>query len=787
MTSDVTAINIGRVIANSDLCNLPQDMTFYGIDLGTSYTVITRISVKDLLCAEGWQIPVKFCTIKQSSPLPLDGSDNAELVASILAVGDDGKMYVGNKLYPLKANVRFVKDTNIFYHWKLDLGISKKPLYLQAVRNDVDDASKVAGKILNYCRKHIVGDISWQNVIVTVPASFQNQQRKDVLNAIQYANIDVHENMLFDEPTSAFLGYYNQIPPEERMKLISKDINRILVVDFGGGTTDLSTIALSRISDIEMAIDNVAISRYNDLGGQDIDMMIAENILLPQITQSIGHDFSESEISSLLLPQLAVMAEKMKIDICSTIGGQNIDSTDISVGANTFSVLEDQTVEVSGSKYTIDSVRLNAVELDDVMAYLFHTDEYEFKLTDKTIRSVPTVVANVMEKSNWKLTDLDYILLAGGSVKNPIFVQRLHKLIPNAVILFPQRPETIVSVGAAIKSFYKYGFGKELFHPICSDSIGVSLQNAPFLPLIKAGQRLPFEVELEEFSLQNDFQSSIEIPCNINDANTVLGIMKFDSGELTCHDKIAIKMSMDTNKTLKIFARSNGSLLGEMEFLPSQINYNMSEEERAVFNKEQEMEQARMRNNYVEEKRLLRSLIWEYYYLGNYKRSIQAGEQYIKDFDSTDAYVYNIIYCAYCELGQKKKAEEYLDRALALSPNNDNLVYNKSLCIESREDAKAALDFINTKPCNSKNLKFRKALLSAACGDKSLAQDIYDKFTSGNCYVSDSLESRLLKRVLNVIDRNNSYGVIEEPTSQIQTMTFNAKSLLKMRGSIVKD
>ena len=168
---------------------------YWGIDLGTSYTVVAQVVGSSLEKTDNGQVPILLVAIEQQSPLELDAPETSELVASILAINDDSKMFVGNKLHKLKANPNFDKDKNIFYHWKLDLGISQKPLYPQALRNDVDDAAKVAGKILNYCRIKANGNSIWRNVIVTVPASFQANQRNDVMQAIRYAQIEEDDQM----------------------------------------------------------------------------------------------------------------------------------------------------------------------------------------------------------------------------------------------------------------------------------------------------------------------------------------------------------------------------------------------------------------------------------------------------------------------------------------------------------------------------------------------------------------------------------------------------------------
>ena len=86
----------------------------------------------------------------------------------------------------------------------------------------------------------------------------------------------------------------------------------------------------------------------------------------------------------------------------------------------------------------------------------------------------------MVEKSKWFLSDVQYVLLAGGSVRNPIFVKFLQELLPSATVWRPQTPDTLVAVGAAIKSFYKYALGVELFHPICSDTLGVVTVNSGF-------------------------------------------------------------------------------------------------------------------------------------------------------------------------------------------------------------------------------------------------------------------------------------------------------------------
>ena len=765
-----------------------QTGKFYGIDLGTSYTVVAEVDTDALSMSDNGNLPVKLCNIKQTSPKTFDGAEYSEMVASIVAVDDNNKMYVGNKLYPLKADLQYTKDINIFYHWKLDLGISKKPLYEDAVREDLDDASKVAGKILNYCRKSLIGDKDWENVVITVPASFQYAQRKDVLEAARYAHIDVHDGMLFDEPTSAFLGYFNQLSIEEKQRILQNDTCKILVVDFGGGTIDLSTIAVRRENALSIGIDNVAISRYNNLGGQDLDMIIAEKYLLCQITDKYGIEAGDSDTLQQLMPQLAVMAEKLKKDLCCTIGALYDDPSKIQINSSMVSTLENQKITIDGEEFDIPSVKLSAKELYQVTSFIFQLDEYELCTTDKVVQSVPKVIQDVVEKSRWFLSDVQYVLLAGGSVRNPIFVKFLQELLPSATVWRPRNPDTLVATGAAIKSFYKYALGVELFHPICSDTIGVITANSGFYPLIPAGQKLPTKVSLPAFRLQSDFQSNIEIPCCLNNEANVIAILKGDVQENVFRtDTLEVEMEMSQDKILHVELSVRGKKLMEMSIENSVAQSCMTEEERRIFVMEEKIRKAQQFGYCSDTKRTLRELIWEYYYLGNYKRCIQTAETYLKECDNTDVYVMNIIYCAYLELGQRKRAESSLDKALSLSPKNPTLVFNKSNSIERKQGKQEALEYLeNNNPKDDDEINIRIAILSGELGDLSYAHGIQQRFNSGALRPTTHLASSLLKRVLDMVDAENEYKTIPDEHGKQHILTVDSDSLLAVKGSISK-
>ncbi len=107
-----------------------------------------------------------------------------------------------------------------------------------------------------------------RSAIITVPASFNTDQRNDTLMAANMAGFE--KVRLLDEPTAAFYYYFDQ----NRDTMGENGHQSILVFDFGGGTLDVSIIKAG-IQSNAILIDAIGRSRYNNLGGDDIDLDLA--------------------------------------------------------------------------------------------------------------------------------------------------------------------------------------------------------------------------------------------------------------------------------------------------------------------------------------------------------------------------------------------------------------------------------------------------------------------------------------------------------------------------------
>jgi molecular chaperone DnaK (HSP70) len=766
---------------------------FFGIDLGTTYTVIAVVDMSEAKETTG-HIPVRRIAVEQFSPMDMAGSERSDMIASVLGVRKDGQMFVGNRLYQLKGHPDYQKDVNLFYHWKLDLGISTKPLYKKAFTSDVDDATKVAGKILNYCRIQVVGkEENWENVVVTVPASFQTNQRNDVIKAVEYARIKNQNGMLFDEPNAAFIGYLNQLNSEERYAMFEKTRTRILVVDFGGGTCDLSVVELQKPEYLELKMSNLAISRYNDLGGQDLDMIIAEEYLLPAFHREFEEDdFSAEDIEQIILPQLAVLAERLKIELSRIISARFMNYADIPETAGLVSRLNNQIINIKGEVFKIEELVLNFNQFRRVTEYFFTKSEYRLQVVDKIIRSVPCVVDDILEKANLSFTDIHHVLFVGGSVQNLIFVQECMRFFTNSTVLLPQRPDTLVAEGAAVYSFYKNALGIELLHPICSDTFGVTIHNNSFFTLIPAGTQLPFSVKLPSFGIQSERQKKLTIPFCIGDGSKVVANLNLDIPQrITIQDVITIHATLTENKLLKVDVEFDGKSLGKVELMnPFQLA-NLSEEQRELFETIQQLENARSRMDRNQEKKLMRDLISEYYELGNYTRVTALGADWLEKFDPTDVYMNNMLFCAYDNLGNRRHAEQHLDTGLKYSPENHTLIYNKSLLIEKSKGSEEAVRYLRKQPERvllNNSIRFRLALLEYHSGNRKPAGEIAEEYNKGGFeFVENRSEKRQLNKIAGLfgfpirVENENSGSNANVKSNKKQ---FNEDDLLKINTSL---
>ena len=138
--------------------------------------------------------------------------------------------------------------------------------------------------------------------VITVPAYFNDTQRKATKDAGQIAGLDVKR--IINEPTAAALAYgFNK-----------KKNEKIVVYDFGGGTFDVSVLEVSDMEG-ELSVEVRSTNGDTHLGGDDIDQIIT-NYLITEFKKDQGIDLSKDKMA---LQRLKESAEKAKIELSTSV------------------------------------------------------------------------------------------------------------------------------------------------------------------------------------------------------------------------------------------------------------------------------------------------------------------------------------------------------------------------------------------------------------------------------------------------------------------------------------
>ncbi len=753
---------------NAEKPHIPErNIICTGIDLGTTYTLMATVDSSEVDLSRSNKIPVKFISIPQKSPNEYDPVITDEKVASIVAIVDN-KPYVGNNLYHLKGREGFVYKRNMFYHWKVEMGIEHFPMYPNAISKKLDMPYKIAGGILNYLRlKHLKSpDKELENTIITVPASFQVNQRQDVLKACQTAHVKTSGKMLVDEPNAAFLGFFNRLDEEEKQKWANNVRNKnVLVIDFGGGTLDLSILNVDFNHDKGLAIANKAISRYNDLGGQDIDALIAEEYLYPKFKEKHEEleSISHKELQSSVLPQLAIHAERLKIGISDALNLKAVDNDVENIDYEAVSVsIENVVIEYNGQKYDMGTISINGKQFKAYFLKVFTGKYFNFKLHDKSVTTISHSITGIIERSNLTLDSIHYVLFAGGSSFNPFLISRVKQKLTKAEALTSPKPDKLVAEGAAVFSYFYYVFGYSLISPITSDTIGITLRGNTFFPLIKRGTLLPHKIKLPEFKIQSILSQEIVVPVCVNDVDFPIGEIRANlNGIYSPEDIVTVEAEITEDKVfdLKVYVNNEFIAAGDFDN-PFSIG-KMSKKELELMQSQRKLNKARFKNDLREEKRLLRELIWKHSDVGNYAGTVETAEEYIKRFDDQDAWIWNMVYSGNINMGRTKAAEKALLKAMELEPENSSFVYNYSLIVE-RKNSKEALEYLEKQDETIKensDVRLKIVLLKKDSGIdyKEEAKKIVHDYKNKTAYFSDFEKKMLLPGIFRIAGEPYSY------------------------------